>query len=343
MANPRQVKLLKLGVAAWNQWREEEPDIWPDLIAAPLRGLCLDGVNLENTNLHRVDLESSSLVDARLRNANLKDSILASANLQGANLRESNLYSSDLRDANLTGADLRDANLNRARFDGTQLYKSTFESTGFDSGLLLGGAGIDTIYHKDAWSVDIGILQETARLVAEKPYLHERIVGFFRNAQVPEHLLLEHFGAAGNVGMTCFVSYSHQDKDFADVLCAKLKDRDVHYWRDTHSEIAIGSDILNELTRAIVGYDKVLLCCSRFSLTSSWVHEEVGVALDKEKKLQRNVLLPLDIDGFLWRSWTSPYAPMLKQRFVADFVGWREDICKLASSLDRVIRVLRPT
>jgi len=343
MANPKHLKLLKNGVAAWNQWRKDAPDVWPDLVDAPLRNLCLDGVNLENSNLYRADLESTSLVDAKLRNVNLKDSVLKSANFQGATLHESNLYGADLREANLEGADLRDANLLKSRFDGARLHRTIFGGTSFDSGLLTGALGLDTIYHKDPWGVDIRTLRDTARVLAEKPHLQDAVVNFYRNAQVPEHLLADQLAVSTAVPgwYTCFVSYGHQDSDFAALLCSRLGDRGVPYWRDADAGIAVGSDILAALSRAIVAYDKVLLCCSEFSLTSSWVHEEIGLALDKEQKLQRDVLLPLDVDGYLRSRWTSPQAPLLNRRLVADFVGWRDDASKFERSFEQVARTLK--
>ncbi|MFY9821803.1 MAG: toll/interleukin-1 receptor domain-containing protein [Thermoanaerobaculia bacterium] len=343
MANAKHVRIIKSGTAAWNQWRQEEPEIWPDLISAPLRGLSLDGINLENANLHRADLESASLVGAKLRNTNLGYSRLIGANLQEASLREANLYNADLRDANLEGADLRNVNMSKARFDGTRLDRSIFEETDFDTRLLIGALGIDTIYHKEPWSVDLGILEEAGRLLADKPHQHQAATQFFKNARVPDHLLMNHFTRRVSVAAwyTCFVSYSHQDSDFADLLCGHLQEIRVPYWRDTHSKIPVGSDILNELTRAIVAYDKVLLCCSESSLTSSWFHEEIGLALDKEQKLRRDVLLPLDIDGYLRSTWKSPYSPLLNRRFIADFSSWREGGAKLKDSFEQVSSVLR--
>jgi hypothetical protein len=38
MANLDHVKMLKQGVAAWNAWREKNPDIRPDLRGADLGG-----------------------------------------------------------------------------------------------------------------------------------------------------------------------------------------------------------------------------------------------------------------------------------------------------------------
>ncbi len=343
MANPKHYELLKSGVAAWNQWRKDEPNVWPDLIGAPLRNLSLDGVNLENTNLHRADLESASLVNAKLRNVNLKEAILKSANLSGATLQESNLYGADVREANLEGTDLRDANLSRARFDGARLYRAIFESTSFDSGLLTGALGIDTIYHKDPWSIDVRTLRDTARILDERPHLREAVVSFYRNAQVPESLLTDYLSI--RIGTpnwyTCFVSYSHQDSDFANSLCGNLGNRGIPYWRDSDLGIAVGSDILAALTRAIVANDKVLLCCSEFSLTSSWVDEEIGLALDKEQRLDRNVLLPLDIDGYIRSRWCSPHAALLSRRLVADFTGWRDDGPKLERSFEQLARALK--
>ena len=43
MANDEHVALLKKGVAAWNAWRKENPDIRPDLSQANLSGANLMG------------------------------------------------------------------------------------------------------------------------------------------------------------------------------------------------------------------------------------------------------------------------------------------------------------
>jgi uncharacterized protein YjbI with pentapeptide repeats len=86
MANDEHVALLKKGVAAWNAWRDENPDIRPDL-------------------------GNAKIGDADLSGANLRAANLCSANLSGANLRAANLCSANLSEANLSGADLSGANL----------------------------------------------------------------------------------------------------------------------------------------------------------------------------------------------------------------------------------------
>ena len=46
MANAKHVALLKQGVDAWNAWREENPDVRPDLSGAHLDGADLTGAHL---------------------------------------------------------------------------------------------------------------------------------------------------------------------------------------------------------------------------------------------------------------------------------------------------------
>jgi hypothetical protein len=56
MANDEHVALLKQGVAAWNAWRAENPNIRPDL-----RGAVLNRTDLRGADLSEADLEEAAL------------------------------------------------------------------------------------------------------------------------------------------------------------------------------------------------------------------------------------------------------------------------------------------
>jgi hypothetical protein len=125
MANDEHVALLKKGVKAWNAWRDENPNIRPDLSNADLRGADLSGANLGGANLGRANLGSANLTGACLREtflfkANLGSADLVEANLRdhadlsGADLARANLREAFLFKANLTGADLSGADLSGA-------------------------------------------------------------------------------------------------------------------------------------------------------------------------------------------------------------------------------------
>jgi len=100
MTDKAHIAQLKKGMAAWNAWRDENPDIRPDLSEA---------------NLYRAQLSKVNLGEVNLREANLSEASLYDARLAGADLREAKLYQADLNFAKLGGADLSMANLSGAR------------------------------------------------------------------------------------------------------------------------------------------------------------------------------------------------------------------------------------
>lgn len=152
MANEEHLKILRQGVEVWNKWREENPEIKPDLAEANLDGVNLCGVNLRNAGLAGValreaDVKMGDLLGVDLRGADLRESNFGNANISKAYLQASaliatdfcnadlrltdlrfaylygaKLIDTDLRWANLRGANLAKAKLNKANITGVNLY-----------------------------------------------------------------------------------------------------------------------------------------------------------------------------------------------------------------------------
>jgi uncharacterized protein YjbI with pentapeptide repeats/8-oxo-dGTP pyrophosphatase MutT (NUDIX family) len=114
MANDKHVAMLKKGVAAWNAWRDKNPNIDPDLREADLRGANLRWANLRRVNLSEAELSNANLSEANLRRANLWQARLRGANLRGADLSRATLIGTNLRRVNLRRANLSEANIRRA-------------------------------------------------------------------------------------------------------------------------------------------------------------------------------------------------------------------------------------
>ena len=112
MANEEHLKILRQGVAAWNEWRETNPVLQPKL-----RGVDLRAVSLLSANLSRADLR-----DTDLRGATLAAVDLEAADLQRANLTSVNLSGANLRRTKLTGAQLIGTNLLDATLTGSYVY-----------------------------------------------------------------------------------------------------------------------------------------------------------------------------------------------------------------------------
>jgi uncharacterized protein YjbI with pentapeptide repeats len=62
VADQEHLKILRRGVEVWNKWREENPDLNPDLHAADLSGANLTNADLGAANLVGTDLREADLV-----------------------------------------------------------------------------------------------------------------------------------------------------------------------------------------------------------------------------------------------------------------------------------------
>jgi len=342
MANIEQAEILNRGAAEWNKWRQKNRTVYPDLVGITLPYALLDEVNLENANLLEANFQGASLARANLRNTNLKDARLRRATLRDANLTEVNLYGADLREADLTFAILCQTNMRQVKLDEARLDFAVFGGTGFDETILSAGESIGRVVHRFPSNVDVKTLERTARYLQSQPGLRTVIEWFYRGVGIPDDLIDYHLARTGGPRefCTCFLSYSHSDDEFARLVWGHLQKRGIYCWKD-EKEIIPGIDLRDTLTTAIIRHDRVLLCCSEHSLTSNWVETEISLAFQKERLLERNVLLPLDIDGYLRLSWGSPLASPLSQRLIADFVGWRESRQKLRRELQRVVQALQ--
>ena len=88
---------------------------------------------------------------------------------------------------------------------------------------------------------------------------------------------------------SCFISYSHRDKDFARAIYDSLQGRGIRCWMDERALLP-GDDIYDKVNEGIRLWDKILLCCSEDSLTSWWVEDEIDKALESGAKTAQNML-----------------------------------------------------
>src|SRR6476646_6289354 len=119
MANEEHLKIIKQGVKSWNEWREGNPDIVPDLREA----------DLSAADLRRADLSRADLTDANLSTADLSAANLGWVNLTRTNLNEAQLEMAQVGHTTFAHVDL-------SRIKGIETIKHFGPST----------IGITTIY-----------------------------------------------------------------------------------------------------------------------------------------------------------------------------------------------------
>jgi uncharacterized protein YjbI with pentapeptide repeats len=142
MANEAHVEQLMKGVEAWNAWREDNPEVDPDLAGAQLHGQKLEASDLSSVNFSGAMLDGADLREAKLGDANLQETSLRDADLTGADLGGAILRQANLADVRLTGANLREAHLEGANLRGANLDGADLRETGL-AGADLWNASLD--------------------------------------------------------------------------------------------------------------------------------------------------------------------------------------------------------
>jgi uncharacterized protein YjbI with pentapeptide repeats len=158
MANQEHLDILKQGVEVWNKWRQEHPDIRPDLQEADLHGADLSGANLTETNLIRTNFKEVNLTEARLTRSKLGGAHFVTAKLVGASLDLADLFGADLNKADLSQANLAyaelstahliKANLTEANLSGARFYRADLSGTNLSRADLSGADLREAILYK---------------------------------------------------------------------------------------------------------------------------------------------------------------------------------------------------
>jgi beta-lactamase regulating signal transducer with metallopeptidase domain len=149
--DPEHLDIILMGVGEWNQWRDENQGLVPDLrgaslseanlVSADLHDALLDNIDLKEAKLDWANLEGASLQHANLKEATfngarmmradyswadmkevtLNGMLLRNTTFHGTNLKEADLGGTDLRDSDLSDANLGEANLTKADLRGANL------------------------------------------------------------------------------------------------------------------------------------------------------------------------------------------------------------------------------
>jgi uncharacterized protein YjbI with pentapeptide repeats len=365
MANSDHLEILNQGREFWNRWRNDNPDILPDLSQTDFSGKILSETNLPyqdpefSQSTIQLNLSGSNLSNSRFRNT-----ILRGVNFSRAILRFTDFYRADLRRANLSKADLTGARLNRtnltlANLRDTNLTEAHVWETifarvdlsdvrGLETCIQPGPSIIDERTFRESRSIPIKFLRgcglsewqiEAAKLNQRKLNRSEIIKICYEIIRLRTDPALQYY--------SCFISYSHEDKEFARSLNNVLQESGIRCWLDEH-QILPGDDIFEQIDRGIQLWDKVILCCSEASLKSWWVDNEIMTAFSKEQKLMKErsrkvlTLIPLDLDRYIFSDkWNRGFKQQLQSRLVADFTAWKSGTQLPQKPLEKLILALR--
>jgi len=299
MANPEHLAKLKEGTAIWNQWREDYPDVKPDLSEADLNVKNLSGADFFQTNLAQTNFFETNLVGANLTDANLAW-------------------------ANLTRVDLNGANLALAHFIGTSLgwadfCHATLSATSFANVDLRFVKGLESVTHLGPSPIGIETLYRSHGEIPE---------AFLRGAGVPDSFITFMRSLTANPidFYSCFISYSSRDQAFAERLHSDIQGKHLRCWFAAE-DLKIGDRFQERIEESIHVYDKVMIVLSEASVQSPWVEREVNAAREREDREDHTVLFPIRLDDEVMSTSRAWAADIRRTRHIGDFSQWKNHDC----------------
>ena len=322
-----------------------------DLSGADLSRAILRGSILRGATLHEANFIETDLIEATLRGADLSEADFSRANFSRANLRGATLHGAAFTEANLGLADLRGADLSRVNFHGTNLSSanlcksilkesifsnSIFNKTIFGLTDLSTCKGLGTVKVSGDCVIDFQTLKNSKNLPKDflfKMGLPETYIDYLPDFYDEKPLKL----------FPVFISHSSADKKFTGKLYDALIAKRVLVWYDEH-KLKPGDDILDSIDKGINVYDKMVLVCSRNSLDSWWVEEELERIFEKERQYRtqsgkkHRLLIPVTIDDEILNS-KAPLAKSIRKRSIGEFQDWQDEQ-KFNKALEDLIAAL---
>ena len=219
MASTEQMRLIGQGVASFNKWRDENPEIVIDLADEDMHGM-----DLRNINLSHAILDGADLSYALLDNANLSFAKLRKANLSHAQMDKVDLSHSDLRwghfalahfrkgilfYARLRGADLRGADLTHASLEDADLSMANLAHANLE-GAILANARLKNTKLADACLNGVNLSAANLEGTDVSSVTYDR--------RSPAHFVLEHR----------FVPSLLWDKRFDIILGTSIRCKGIH-------------------------------------------------------------------------------------------------------------------
>lgn len=311
-----------------------------DLSTATLTGATLSraflfGAKLVDADLTKADLSKANLSKANLTGANLSRATLLGANLFEANLWEANLDTANFSEANLSGANLTEANLSAAIFHHCHIGYTSFVNVNFK-----GVQNLETVKHIGPSYIAISTIFNSG---GDVPGV------FLRGCGIPE-VFIQHLPGLVSQPIqfsSCFISFNYTDRPFALKLYDRLQEKGIRCWLDEHQKRP-RDDGVQRAERGISRWDRVLLCCSKESLTSWWLDVEINKTLSKEQQLTNErgkrflSLIPINLDGYTSTpEWKYEKKDEILARLGADFTSWENDNGTFEEQFEIVLKALR--
>lgn len=335
---------------------------------------CFDYARLDGENLCLRDLRGASFCNASMTCVNLGGALLNQADFSGADLRGASFREACVHGARFVHAKLDDACLYHTWFMSSDFSGASFKNADIKfaslrfsdfshvdfEGARMTGVQLDGTIFYDA---DIRALCSAKRVSHLSPscvdartimrsYSHPRLPEFLAACGTPDIFATYMVDCARAIGepllhkmmQSTFISYGAPDEKFARKIYEALRSSGVTVFFFPESA-SPGMRVAPHIFDQIQQHDRILLVCSKNSLSRPGLLNEVRETLDREaREGGASYLLPIMLDDYVLRGWRQiepRLAECVSRRVIADFRGTRNDRVAFNRAMNRIVDALK--
>jgi len=339
-------------------------------------GCDLCGANLNTATLSGCAIHASRMNEAVLCGAVFNEGHILDTSMEKANAVGAKLSMMTVAGADASGSHFNDALISQCSLQRINLTDASMEGASISNSLLLGvqfcrtklaGCSFRGVKLADVRIVDTDI---TALCDAESSIDHTgpsmvdflsivksirspNLGRFLRKTGMPEVFVEYSIDCARSLDpgiifslfQSTFISYGGPDEPFARKLYEALLRNGVTAF--LFSEHGVPGEKLHQMMhKGVNEHDRVILVCSKASLLSKGVLNEIEETLAREARDGGvSYLIPIRLDGYVFEAELEVVKPFvaraLRDRVVADFEGTDKDDAKFCEVLQRLLSALK--
>lgn len=287
MADPKHLENLDNGVEAWNEWRENNPDIRPDLSEANFFQRKFSGANFFNTILSRAEFHIANLHEANLREAFLDFAVFEDTNLTKCDFKDSIFFYTKISNCDLS----QSIGLGSSQHAGRSSVdiRTIFRSKGKMPISFLRGCGIPD-----------DIIKPVLKLAKERAFgFYSCFISHSHKDEIFAKKLKKDL-EANNVSCWFFPEDAVWGKDIEENISRGIRDYDRLVV--ICSENSLNNEpVLREIERAL----------------------QKEQSSKKEHKKTKRILFPVIIDNYFYKKWNHHLKPLMLRIVYGDFRDWK--------------------
>jgi hypothetical protein len=363
------LRLLKAGPKQWNRWRRSLPDIEWYRVSGRMFWLPGFVLRLPNCDLRNHNFTGYELVGADFSNSVFTKSTFDGVDfhqlvgrpfqprttLDGCGFRSAKFAVTNFSFTSAAMCDFSHAELNGAKFSHSDVHGSVFFKTIVAASFTetnVADANFDNAYLLTSTFINMDLSKANNFVKAHAyPPINIDARTLLKSGNLPKDFYRA-CGISGRVEnnlrkvfnsktkrVRVFISYSSKDESFVTRLKYDLEEHGIETWYAPR-DLAIGATTREDLDKAILSVDRLIVVLSKTSIISRWVEQELETALERERTSEKFSLLPIKIDQAVMKSRTGWAALLRRTRNIGDFTN-RDRDARYFSTLGQLLDDIR--